>query len=184
MVFTAYGFTLMLSGSALLVAPAFRRPRSDDWKRLLAMGCFGLIPLAGISAYLAWESRWPYDPTPILLGIGLLGLRRGLLSGSLFHALSISQHELIHQLPHGIIVTDSGGTVIEVNSAGEEILGLSVGVALGRSLDGLLDYAEGDLDVQIIPVDPADKEGAQLVMIEPGAKKRPPSPMGRSASTP
>jgi PAS domain-containing protein len=173
LVFASYELAVTLAGSALLIAPAFRPQRSDDWRHLPVMGCFGLIPLAGIGAYLLWESRWLFDPTPIFLGIGLVGLRRGLFSGSLFQALSISQHELIHQLPHGIIVTDSGGTVIEMNPAGEEILGLPVDAALGRSLTALLDYVEADLDVQTIPIDPADNDGAQLVMIEPAAKQYP-----------
>lgn len=172
-VFVAYEFTLTLAGSALLGASAFRQRQPDDWRRLLVMGCVGLIPLAGNSAYLFAESRWLYDPTPILLSIGLLGLRSGLLSGSVFQALSISQHELIHQLPHGVIVTDPRGTVIEMNPASEEILGLPVGAALGRSLAVLLDDADDDLEVQITPIDPAGKESAQLVTIEPAPKQHP-----------
>jgi PAS domain-containing protein len=168
----AYGYLLIATGSALLIASAFRRRRWDAWLRSLVVGVVALIPLAANTVYVARGMPWTTDPTPLLLGVALLALRSAIFSGGLLQALSISQHDLIRQLPLGVILTDRRGVVIDVNRAAERRLCVSQACAVGRTLDAILSEAESHVRADVVPIFSQNREAGQLVLIDPPAKRR------------
>jgi PAS domain-containing protein len=166
----AYAYTLVLAGCALFVVSAFRWRVPGRWTRRLAVGVAPLVPLAGNVAYIADGMSWPVDPTPLFFCVSLLALHGAIFTGGLLQALPISQHDLIEQLPLGVILTDRAGVVIDVNPAAERRLGISEAQAVGRSLDAILAGAGNDVQAEIAPVFSNQREAGQLVLIDPPAK--------------
>ena len=168
----AYGYLLIATGSALLIASAFRRRRWGAWLRSLVVGVVALIPLAGNAVYVASGMPWMVDPTPLLLGAALLALRSAIFSGGLLEVLPVSQHDLIRQLPLGVILTDRRGVVIDLNPAAERRLCVSQAHAVGRTLDAILSEAESHVRADIVPIFSQNREAGQLVLIDPPGKRR------------
>jgi PAS domain-containing protein len=108
----------------------------------------------------------------LLLGASLLALRSGIFSGGLLQALPISQHDLIRQLPLGVVLTDRRSVVIDVNPAAERRLCVSQACAVGRTLDAILSEAESHVRAEVVPIFSQDREEGQLVLIDPPAKRR------------
>ena len=69
--------------------------------------------------------------------LGLTSPLRGLVE-----PLPISQRELIHQLPLGIIITDRTGSIVEMSDVAGNRLGVFEEFALGRSVDDVLAWCE------------------------------------------
>lgn len=165
-----YAYTLVLLGCSLFVVSALRWRVPGRWTRRLAVGVAPLVPLAGNALYVADGMSWPADPTPLLFSVTLLALQAAIFTGGLLQALPISQHDLIEQLPLGVILTDRAGVVIDVNPAAERRLGISEAVAVGRSLDAILADAGDSVQAEIAPVFSNQREAGQLVLIDPPTK--------------
>ena len=165
----AYCLTLCLIGSAIFIITALRRRAPGQWKQRLALGLASLLPIGAQAAYIATGRAWPHDPTPIGLGIALLALRGALFSGSLLQALPVTQHELIEQLPLGVVITDRHGTVVYVNPAAEARLGIPEARALGRDLDSVLAHGD-ELTPEISPIAASGRETGQLVLLDTRSK--------------
>lgn len=168
----AYNYGLILIGSGIFVHSALRWKMPGRWTRRLAVGVAPLVPLAGNAAYISHGMSWPVDPTPLLFSVALLALRGAIFSGALFQALPVSQHDLIEQLPLGVVLTDRAGVVIDVNPAAERRLGISEASAVGRALDAILSEARDDVNAEVSPIFSNEREAGQLVLIDPpGAKE-------------
>jgi len=171
-----YSWTLVVAGSALLIATALRGRRRSGGRRL-ALGLASLLPIAGNVAHVGSGFAFPIDPTPLLLGVTLLALRSAVLSGGLLQALPISQHDLVGQLPVAVVLTDRHGTVIDVNPAAERRLGVSERAARGRALDSVLEEADPPPHVEVTPVVASGREVGQLALVDPPRKPgSPPEP--------
>ena len=168
-----YNYTLTLAGSGLFVYSALRWQLPGGWTRRLAVGLAPLVPLAGNAAYISQGMTWPADPTPLLFVVSLLALRSAIFTGGLFQALPVSQHDLIEQLPLGVILTDRAGVVIDVNPAAERRLGVSEASAVGRTLDAILSHAREDVNAEISPIFSNQRVAGQLVLIDPPGKPDP-----------
>jgi PAS domain-containing protein len=167
----AYSYVLVATGSVLLIASAFGRRAWGTWLRSLSVGVAALVPLAANAVYIARGMPSLMDPTPLLLGAAMLALRSAIFSGGLLQALPISQHDLIRQLPLGVILTDRRGVVIDVNAAAERRLCVSQACAVGRTLDAILSEAESHVRAEVVPILSRDREAGQLVLIDPPGKK-------------
>lgn len=165
-----YNYALTLTGSALFVISAARWKLPGRWTRRLAVGIAPLVPLAGNAAYVAHDMTWPVDPTPLLFIVALLALRSAIFTGGLLQALPVSQHDLIEQLPLGVVLTDRAGVVIDVNPAAERLLGISEASAVGRALDAILSEARDDVNAEVTPVFSNEREAGQMVLIDPPRK--------------
>ncbi|MGH0030163.1 MAG: histidine kinase N-terminal 7TM domain-containing protein [Myxococcota bacterium] len=139
---TIYGQSLALAGSLILASTALRARVPAQRVRRGALAAASLLPLLGNGFYLVGWLHWPYDPTPVLLGATLLAMRSAVFEGGLVEPLPISQRALIHQLPLGIILTDHGGTIVEMSDVAANRLGVFEQFALGRSLDEVLAWCE------------------------------------------
>jgi PAS domain-containing protein len=166
----SYSLTIATLGSLVFLwaGASGRRPR-HSW-RLVVVGVTGLVPVAGNALWI-WANRpWPLDPTPLLLAVALLALRSAIFSGGILQALPVSQHDLIEHLPFGVLLTDRRGTVIDVNPAAEQRLGIPEARALGRDLDAVLARAEPGLRSESVPVRSGGREAGQLVLLDPPRK--------------
>lgn len=133
-----YDHALIAVGSALLAAAALR---SLDPRRALLSLLVALVPLValvGSALYMNGQLSWPYDLTPVLLGLVLLVVRDALLGGGLLDPLPFPQRELLRQLPLGLVLTDRGGAVALINAAAARALGVETSDALGRDVESLL----------------------------------------------
>lgn len=169
---TTYSYLLVVTGSAVLIISGFRRSTGGSWLRSLAVGVAALVPLAANAIHVGRGMPWLMDPTPLFFGVALLALRGAIFSGGLLQALPVSQHDLIRQLPLGVILTDRRGVVIDVNPAAERRLRVSQERAEGRTLDAVLSEAEGHVRAEVVPVFSRHREAGQLVLIDPPRKRR------------
>jgi hypothetical protein len=172
-VMLVYGFGLGLAGCAVLVMAAIRWRQTGEAGRRFAIGVAPLITLGGSALYLG--GVWPasVDPTPLLLGVTLFILHRGIFAGGLLQPLAISQHALVQQLPLGIVLTDRGGVVVDVNRVAEQRLGMSASAAIGRNFDAVIEAADADLRFEITPAIAAGAEAGQIVLLDPPRKRQP-----------
>jgi PAS domain-containing protein len=166
----SYAYLLVVAGSARFIYCALRARVPGRWTRRLAVGLAALVPLAGNATYLAHDLSWPADPTPVLFGVALIALHGAIFTGGLLQALPVSQHELIRQLPLGVILTDRPGVVIDVNPAAERRLAVTEATAIGRTLDAILTEAESDVRADVSPILSQEREAGQLVLIDPPGK--------------
>jgi PAS domain-containing protein len=165
-----YSLTLAVVGSLIFVwAGLVRRHPRSSW-RLVVVGITGLVPVLGNAAWIHFERSWPIDPTPILLVVALLALRSAVFSGGILLALPVSQHDLIEQLPFGLLLTDRRGTVLDVNAAAQRRLGIPEARALGRNVESVLAHTDAALTAEIVPVRSGGREAGQLVLLDPPRK--------------
>lgn len=160
-----YSYALMLAGCALFIVEALRWSRPGRWPRRVLVGVAPLVPMAGNASYIAGGMADPNDPTPVLFGVALLALQGALFRGDLLQALPISQHDLIEQLPLGVILTDCGGVVFDLNPAAERQLGMPEAQAMGRNLDAVLAEAHREVRAEVSPIFSNEREAGQLVLI-------------------
>jgi PAS domain-containing protein len=141
LVLNVYNHVLFAAGSGLLAAAALRSP---DPRRALLSLVVALVPLAGLvgsGLYMIGRIAWPYDLTPVLLGLVLLVVRDALLGGGLLDPLPFPQRELLRQIPLGLVLTDRGGSVALINAAAARTLGVDPTDALGSDVESLLAQA-------------------------------------------
>jgi PAS domain-containing protein len=172
-VMLVYSFTLSLLGTAILVAAAIRWRQPARAAQRLAIGTAPFITLVGGGLYFCrvWHSS--VDPTPLLVGATLFVLHRGIFAGGLLQALPISQHALVRQLPLGLVLTDRGGVVLDVNPVAERRLGVPASEAVGRNFDAVIDAADADIRFEITPVMSAGSEVGQVVLLDRPEKQEP-----------
>jgi PAS domain-containing protein len=165
-----YSYLLVSVGSGLIIYSGVREGLTGQRSLRLVVATASIAPLAANAAYLADGMTWQHDPTPLLFGVALLALRSAAFSGGLLQALPISQHDLIGQLPVGVILTDRLGVVVDVNRAAERHLGVSLEKAQGRTLDAILDQRGENVLIEVTPILSGGRESGQLVLIEPPSK--------------
>jgi len=168
----AYNYALVVSGCVLFLNSAIRWQIPGGWLRRLAVGIAPLVPMAGNLIYIANGMTWPVDPTPLLFSVALIALQSAIFRGGLLQALPISQHDLIEQLPIGLVLADRSGVVIDVNPAAERRLGISEASAVGRALDAILAGSPEDVNAEVSPIFSNQRETGQLVLIDPPSKER------------
>jgi PAS domain-containing protein len=166
----AYSYLLVGTGAGLVVYAGVRQEAVGRWLQRIAVGAACFAPLAGNAAYLAHRMTGQNDTTPLLLGVALIALRRTVFSGGLLEALPISQHDLIGQLPVGVVLTDRLGVVVDVNRAAARHLGLPLEKMLGRTLDAVLDERGDNVLIEVTPILSGGRESGQLVLVDPPSK--------------
>lgn len=160
----AYAHLLAIGGTALLIVTAVRWPHREQVAQPIVLGVAPLFPLAGNLLYHWTGAAWPADPTPILIGIALLALRSALFPGGMLQTLPISQRELLHQLPFGLILTDRFGTVIEINDVASSRLQTTENHIVGKSLGSAL-AATGVVPLRSTPLRHSGRAIGEIVLV-------------------
>jgi PAS domain-containing protein len=166
----SYSLAIATTGSLVFLWAGITRRRPRHAWRLVVVGVTGLVPVLGNAAWIAAGRGWPIDPTPLLLAVALLALRSAVFSGGILQALPVWQHDLIEHLPFAVLLTDRHGTVIDVNPAAQQRLGIAEARALGRDLEAVLSRADAALRVESVPIRSAGREAGQLVLLDPPRK--------------
>lgn len=165
-----YSYALVLTGSFVLLWSAFRvRPARARWLRL-GVALAALVPLAG-NAWYVTHGMEGIDTTPLLFAVALLALRPALFGGGLLDALPISHHQLLEQLPLGVILTDRQDVVVDLNPAAELRLGITEEKAVGRTLEAVLSEAGEVVNADVTPILSGEGQAGQLVLLDPPAKE-------------
>jgi PAS domain-containing protein len=133
-----YAQALVVSGSAVLVATAWRWSRPREKVQRLIVALVPVVPLVGNALYITIGADWPCDPTPILQAVVILALYGAVFFGGLLDSLPLSQRDLVHQLPFGVVIADRLGRVIEINEVATARLGIFENSVLGASFDDVL----------------------------------------------
>jgi PAS domain-containing protein len=165
----AYSYALVIAGSLVLLASAFRTHPPHARRLRVGVALAALVPLAGNAWYVA-GGMVGIDPTPVLFGVALLALRPALFGGGLLDALPLSHHELLEQLPLGVILTDRRNVVVDLNPAAERRLGISEEKAIGRTLEAVLSDVGAGVEADYTPILSGDSEAGQLVLLDPPEK--------------
>jgi PAS domain-containing protein len=164
-----YGYALVGAGSVMLLYSAFRMQSQRASRLRVGVALAALVPLAGNAWHVA-RGMEGIDPTPVLFGVALLALRPALFGGGLLDALPISHHQLLEQLPLGVILTDRRGVVVDLNPAAELRLGIPEAKAIGRMLEAVLSDAREAVQAEVTPIRSGDSEAGQLVLLDPPTK--------------
>jgi hypothetical protein len=135
---TLYAQALLIAGSLVLVASALRGSYRGHPTRRSALCLAAVLPLVGQALQPELSAAVPVDSTPLVLGAALLALRSAAFSGGVLHRLPITQRDLLHQLPFGVILTDRYGIVIEINDVAASRLETTERVVVGESLGSVI----------------------------------------------
>lgn len=170
-VMVAYGFSLTLTGCVILISAAIRWNQSGEAMRRIAIGLAPLVTVVGSGLHFLGVWQLPVDPTPLLLGVTFVTLHRGIFAGGLLQPLAVTQHALIQQLPVGIVLTDRGGGVVDINRVAELRLGILASAAIGRNFDAVIDAAGMGVAYEVTPVMSAGSEAGRIVLLDPADKQ-------------
>ncbi len=170
---TAYSWTLMGLGSALLLVAAIYLRGPGQWPRRIGIALAGILPLAADAASMSLDASWKQDLTPIALGAALLILHGVIFSGGLLNTLPISQLNLVTHLPVPILVADRYGTVIDANPEAHARIGWTAHRTLWRRIDDVLREIPGQPEPETWPLVAKGREVGQLVLLDSPFKTDP-----------
>jgi PAS domain-containing protein len=159
-----YSYVLVFLAISICLVTALRR--GWPWRRRrFVIGVASLIPVAGNVAHIA-GGLFEHDPTPALMGMLLLLMRQALFPGGLLDVVPIAQRDLIDHLPLGVVLSDLGGVVIDLNRAAGRGLAVSRPEALGRTLDAVLGHAPRGTRIDISPIELRGGTRARLAVLD------------------
>jgi PAS domain-containing protein len=144
-VWVAYSLVATILGTSFLVRAT---PLGERFylRQALIFLLVAALPWMGEVFYL-----WPNSPLPGLdlvpVGFALSGvlLLVGVLKFRLFDVVPIARHDLVDHLSEGIIALDSGGRILDLNTAAREMTGAdagSIGLPAVRVLASIQDILE------------------------------------------
>lgn len=156
--FVAYGYCLMLLGTATLVRtitrfPAFYRRQS------VALIVAAAVPWLANVLYLTRSGPVPgLDLTPFAFTLSGSLIFWALFRSQLFNLVPIARGVLIERMADGVLVLDTSGRIVDSNSAARHLLAaaepLTIGVPVADALQELPDL------VALLREHPLDRENA------------------------
>ncbi len=139
-----YTYLSLLLGSFLLIQAFLRSPhlyRRQAGALLVGM----LAPWAGNVLYLSGLSPLPHlDLTPLSFTVGSLALAWGLFRFQLLEIVPVARDAVIESMGDGVLVLDAQNRIVDLNPAGQQIIGHTAAEAIGQPADQLLS-ARSDL---------------------------------------
>jgi nitrogen-specific signal transduction histidine kinase len=153
-VFAAIGWGLVTLGTGYFLVAAVRLGKAS-MTRMLAILIGTTLPLLANLLYLITSQFQAHDdPTPILLTVGILGIRLAAIDSGLTAFLPVAREDVIEQLQSGVLVADLEGKIVDANPAAARILGETK--LARRSLEEVLAALQSDrtraIEVERFPV--------------------------------
>jgi PAS domain S-box-containing protein len=150
-VHSAYSYLLMAAAMFLIIRQTRRDPFFfHSQGALLLTGM--LIPWITNMVYLVSLTPFPnIDLTPFGFALGATAVAAGLLRFGLFDVVPVARQALVKGLPDAVVVLDTRDRIVELNPAGERLLGQSTRMILNRfageirSIRALLDTGTGEI---------------------------------------
>lgn len=135
---TVYAYVLMMIGTLMLVPVIIRSPflyRAQAFFVLLGT----LAPWIANAIYIGGFSPFPHlDLTPFAFSLVAVSITFGVLRLHFLDVVPVARDMVVEGLWEGVIVVGINGLVVDVNRAGEEILGRRAVDVIGRDIASTL----------------------------------------------
>ena len=132
-------YALLACASVLYLRTARRLARNDERRRSVLLTIAAAIPVVASTAYMLGWLPVKFDLTPSGLAISLLLLSTTVFRYRLLESLPLARRDVIEHLPDGVVLTDVGGAIQDLNPAASAILGVGLPALRQRPLAALLD---------------------------------------------
>ncbi len=130
----AYSYALLFAASALLAGAMFSAQRLFTLQQGLLLAA-ALWPWIGNSLYLMRiEGLRGIDPTPFAFGLSAVTIAYAMQHGRLLRIVPVSRHRIFESIDAAAFVLDVDGTVVDVNPAAQQLLGVRHEAALGEHI--------------------------------------------------
>jgi PAS domain S-box-containing protein len=148
--YTVYNYSLMLIGMAILWRFAFLH-KGIYRRQVVAIFIGTLIPLIGNTIYLAGLSPIKgLDITPFVFVLAGLVYAVSVFPLKFMDVVPVARGALVENMPDGIVVLDSGGSIVDMNPAAEGVIGSKAKGALGQRMEKVwwpwLEIVKADID--------------------------------------
>ena len=131
-----YGFVLL--GAGLCVHAALRTQQLAERRRLLLLSFAALVPVGTTLLDISALAPLPVPVTPAGLGCTAFLLVIGVVRYRLLESLPLPARDVLEHLEDGLVLTDLGGRVLEVNPAADRLLRRPRHALVGLPLEALL----------------------------------------------
>lgn len=150
----AIGWSLVTTGTGYFLLAAVRLGKASR-ARMIAIIVGTTLPLLANLLYLVTgQFQTHVDPTPLLLGVGILVIRLAAIDSGLMAFVPVARKDVIEQLQQGVLVADLEGKIADANPAAAAIVGETK--LTGRALEAVLAPALSDrrrsIEVERFPV--------------------------------
>jgi PAS domain S-box-containing protein len=137
-VIVLYTYLLILAGAHLLIHHALSSHRLYRFQvAILVIGV--IVPMLGnLASNLNWLGMPGLDLTPLAFAVSGICFVLGVLKFGLTALNPVAREKLIELMSDGVLVLSAEDRIADINPAGERLLGISSGVAVGRLLSELL----------------------------------------------
>jgi diguanylate cyclase (GGDEF)-like protein/PAS domain S-box-containing protein len=134
-----YDDILILFGMGLLIR-AYQRGQKEAASRFSLILLSALLPLLAGLLDLAHVKVIPQIPlSPVAYSVSGLFLAYGIFRARFFSLLPIARDLLIEDMRDGVLVLDGKNRVVDINRAGQKIMGVSAESIIGKSAEALPD---------------------------------------------
>lgn len=131
---TAYGYLLILTGSALLLIDVVRHPRMFHGQAAL-MVLAALLPLVvNVGHVVGFNPIQPYDASSVAFMVSGVLIMIGMVRFRLLDLVPIAHDLVFRNVKSGVVIVNAEGRVLEMNPAAEQILGRTQPEAAGKNL--------------------------------------------------
>lgn len=133
-----WAFLLIAAGVVGFVLAVSRWPRKGLGWRLVALMIAVALPTLANAIHVLSPGTFERDPTPLMMALAALPMRRAVFGSRFFEVLPVDQREIVRGLPVAVVLADATGTVVQLNRCAEELLSSRRAQIIGRSLDAVL----------------------------------------------
>jgi PAS domain S-box-containing protein len=136
--FQLWSYAYMLTGLSFALHGLRPSAPPGERRRMGLIVAASLLPLAAHTLTLLEWLPLDYPVTPGAMGVSALLIVVAIDRYGLLEVQPLVQRDVIEELHDGVVLADADGAVVDVNRAGERLLGRPREALAGRSLAGLL----------------------------------------------
>jgi PAS domain S-box-containing protein len=129
-----WSYLLVCGGSARYVWWSWRLVNEDARARGALICIASILPLGGNAAHLLGLTSGDHDRTPLLLGAATLALFFADWRFRMLDTLPIARRDVIDHIRDGVIVADTRGVILDLNTAARKMIGAPASALVGHSL--------------------------------------------------
>jgi PAS domain S-box-containing protein len=136
-IYWLYAYFLLLGGT-ILILQSFKRTKGLLRRQNLILLIAVLIPWLGNALYVTGLSPIPnLDITPFAFTISVAVFAWGIFNVRLVNLAPVARDLVVEKMPDGMIVLDAQGTIVDINPALQQALGISAAQAIGQKAKDL-----------------------------------------------
>jgi PAS domain S-box-containing protein len=136
--FQLWSYAYMLTGLSFAVLRVLPPSSPGERRRMGLIVAASLVPLAAHTLTLLEWLPLDYPVTPGAMGVSALLIVVAIDRYGLLEAQPLVQRDVMEELHDGVLLADADGAVIDVNRAGERLLGERRDALRGRGLSDVL----------------------------------------------